>query len=216
MKKILLVHSVLTVTLTTLTLFALWLGKVAGSSQLQMTEDCHLPCWNGITPGETQVKDADVILIGLGYVQLDSNLTSIPGTLAYRNLSTAVCEVGLGRVRQFSPIVSEITLHICEGALLGHLVEDVGRPDGFIPLVSMISYGDGEVLAVLRSEICDTHLSPHNPLLFISLSRRVVATNAVIRAELATEEKSTSTMLPWRGFIPLWRYDQLFPGRVIC
>ncbi len=216
MKKILLFHSLLSGTLTTLTLFALWLGQVAGSSQLQMTEDCHLPCWNGITPGETKVQDADVILRDLGYAQLDSNLTSIPGTLAYRNSQVAVCEVGLARVRQFSPTVSEITLHVCDGALLGHLVEDMGRPDGFIPLVSMVSYANGEVLAVLRSEICDTHLSPHNPLLFISLSRRAVATNSVARAELATEENSTSTLLPWRGYIPLWRYDQLFPGRVIC
>jgi hypothetical protein len=66
--------------------------------------------------------------------------------------------------------------------------------------------------------MCITAPSPHTPLLFISLTPQVITAqqNSILAAEQVGESDSTSTNLPWRGFIPIWRYGQLFPGRAVC
>jgi hypothetical protein len=211
---------VLGTSLTILTFTSIAVGQVLGSAPdgLDAEPSCILPCWNGIRPGETTVLEADTILRDLGY-RLVGPDDSIATTNNYESIQPApICQVGIGRARILSVRISEITLQFCGDTALGHLNELVERPDSFIPYVSMLSYHKGEVIVILRSEICRTPLTPHNPILFISLTQPIQQTpaNNAISAELATQREENSTLLPWQGFLPLWRYNQLYPGRVVC
>lgn len=203
-----------------LTFTSIAAGRVLGGipNGLEAEASCTLPCWNGIRPGETTLIEADAILRNLGYKLVGPD-ASVATTNNYESIQPApICQVGLGRARILSARISEITLQFCKDTALGHLNELVERPESFIPYVSMLSYHKGEVIVILRSEICRTPLTPHNPILFISLTQPTAQTpaNNAISAELATQREENSTLLPWQGFLPLWRYDQLYPGRVVC
>jgi hypothetical protein len=211
---------VLAASLIIMTFSSIAAGQVLGSipNGLEAEESCVLPCWNGIRPGETTVIEADSILRGLDYDLIGPD-ASVATTNNYESIyPVPICQVGLGRARILSARISEITLQFCEDTALGHLNELVEGPESFIPYVSMLSYHKGEVIVILRSEICRTPLTPHNPILFISLTQPIsqTQTNSAISAELATQREENSTLLPWEGYLPLWRYNQLYPGRVVC
>lgn len=184
-------------------------------------ESCRLPCWNGIQPGRTPFQDATTILNNLGYQLEDENdIGRLSSTVSYKaTVANGLCQVGLGRSGLAHPIVADMTLRFCGGAFLGHIIDLLGEPETILPIVSMVNYRKGEIAIILRSPMCSNAPSPRAPLLFISVSPSQIITgptSAVLKAEEATGGDSDSTNLPWRGFIPVWRYDQLFPGRAIC
>lgn len=140
---------------------------------------------------------------------------AIPNTINYAaEAPSSICYVGLGRARLMSTKVAEMTLQVCAGATLGHIVTMIGEPEGILPLVSLVSYQDSTVTLVLRSEMCRTLLTPHSDILFISVTQP--SGSQMLTAEQILESQRDSTILPWRSFLPVWRYDRLFPGRVVC
>ncbi len=220
MRKFLLLPGLLTAPMIALMLVAMAVGQALGQSPsgFNPIDDCHLPCWNGIRPGETTLLEADTLLTERGYrlatVERDGTF-AIPNNINYvPEDPNAVCHVGLGRVRLMSTTVSEMTLQVCEGASLGHIVSMIGEPEGILPFVSLVSYKKNTVTVVLRSEMCRTPLTPHSDILFIVITQPVGS--RVLTAEQILESQEDSTILPWRGFLPVWRYDRLFPGRVVC
>jgi hypothetical protein len=209
--------------LMVLSLLSVGLGHAIGEQPADFgkVENCRLPCWNGIRPGRTPIKDADTTLREAGYVlQDEGDSERLSATFSYKAAlpSAAVCQVGVERSQGLVPTVAELTLRFCDGAFLGHIVDMLGEPDSILPIVSLMNYQQGQVVVILRSPMCTTIPSPHTPLLFISLSSQVISTqqNSILAAEQAGEKDSTSTNLPWRGFIPIWRYQELFPGRAVC
>ncbi len=227
MKRYLLLPLLLMLTLWVLMLVSVGVGRVLGRAPdgLYAQSDCVLPCWNGILPGQTPAQAADGILKTLGYTLHDSRkdpANSLPNQITYDAPAGAtVCQVGISRARGVVPIVSDLTLRVCDEAPLGHVMDMLGEPESFVPYVSMMTYARGAVSVILRSEWCDRPVSPHSPILFLSLALPVSAApqSAALRSEQATggdEAGLLSSQIPWRGFLPLWRYAQLYPDRVLC
>lgn len=221
MRKVWFLPSVIAFPMATLVLLSMVIGQMWGNPAdgFANLTDCRLPCWNGIRLGETSVGEADERLHNMGYhvLPIDSP-KGIPNQTTYETdtVAAGVCMVGVSRSRFLSTKIAEMTLQICEGATLGHIVDMLGEPETIIPLVSLVSYHNGEVAIILRSEICQTHeITPRNDILFISLTQTQPVSSA-LSAELTLEKQTFSSMLPWRGFMPLWRYGDLYPGRNLC
>jgi hypothetical protein len=222
MKRFLIVPGVLLPPLMILSVVSVFLGQALNwlPNDFGKIETCRLPCWNGIQAGRTPVKEADAILHTLGFeLQRPDDAERLPSTtFSYESEGTGgICQVGIGRTQGVIPRVSELTLRFCGTTSLGHIIDLLGEPETILPIVSMVNYQRGEIIVILRTRMCQTAPSPHTPLLFISLTPPVVAPqSSVLEAEQVGEKDSESTNLPWRGFIPVWRYGQLFPGRAVC
>lgn len=226
MKRYLIFPFLFAIPFWVLVLAAVGVGQVLGaaSDAFRADPDCQLPCWNGIQPGVTEVKVADSILKSMGYALHDSRVdhaNSLPNQTTYDAPSgTTVCQVGISRARAVVLVVSDLTLRLCGEAPLGHVIDLLGDPESFVPYVSMVTYQQGAVSIILRSELCDQPPSPHSPILFLSLTPPINLTqNAAVRAEQATggdDLELLSSQVPWRGFLPIWRYFQLYPDRVMC
>src|SRR5262249_29959973 len=74
MWRMLLAACLLPPLLTVALLLAVGIGRAQPTATLLTNLDtCHLPCWNGIRPGETEVGAADRILTEQGFrVSLDN------------------------------------------------------------------------------------------------------------------------------------------------
>ncbi len=206
-----------------LSIFAVLLGHAVGEQPagLDTASNCRLPCWNDIHPGRTPLGEAAHILLEAGYVlENEGDSSRFRNVFIYTSLRPStggICRVGVGRGRTVVPIVSALTLQFCQGMSLGHLVDRLGVPDSILPIVSLINYSQGQVAVIMGDPMCQRPLTPHTPLLFMSLTPPVsTPQNSILLAEQVGNKDSTSTNLPWRGFIPLWRYGQFFPGKVVC
>jgi hypothetical protein len=222
MKRFLLLPAILLPPLMLLSVLSVILGQALNwlPGDFGTIETCRLPCWNGIRAGQTPVKEADATLHTLGFeLQSQDDNERLASTFSYAAAgANAICQVGIGRTPGVIPRVSELTLRFCGSTALGHIIDMLGEPETILPIVSMVNYHQGEIIVILRSRMCETAPSPHTPLLFISLTPPVVTSpqNSILAAEQAGEKDSESTNLPWRGFIPVWRYGQLFPSRAVC
>jgi hypothetical protein len=208
MKRLALLLSLLSAPLATLNLLAIMVGQVSGAGRTEMgvSADCRLPCWNGITPGQTRYNEAVNILETLGYQpKRSSEDGALPRQNTYQAASPMlICKVGLNRSRQLSSLVSEMTLEVCGSLPIGSVIDMIGPPRAIMPYISILDYSGGTTtVIVLRQRLCQMPLTPHHEVMFISVSEDA-------SGELANTE------LPWRGFLPLWRYDRLYPGRVLC
>lgn len=220
MKRVLLLPGLITVPLITLMLVSIAIGKAWGSppSGFVQVENCRLPCWNGIRPGATKLGEAIARLTELGYEPLQREGIAIPNVINYVTTQHSICQVGMGAPRSMSARVTELTLQICEGTSLGHIIDMLGEPESMIPMISLLTYENNQVVIVMRSEMCDSQLSPHSELMFISITQPPTGTGALATEMILNQMQNQvdSTLLPWRGFLPLWRYDNLFPERVVC
>lgn len=221
MKRVLFLPGLITIPLITLVFVSMAVGQAWGRppSGFVQVENCRLPCWNGIRPGETTLREAVDRLTDLAYEPLQEQTAAIPNVMNYiTQNSSSICQVGLGSARSMSAKISELTLRVCEGASLGHIIDMLGEPESMIPMISLLTYHNNQVVIVMRSEMCGSQLSPHSELLFISITQPQTG-NAALATEMILSELESrvdSTLLPWRGFLPLWRYDDLFPERVVC
>jgi hypothetical protein len=221
MRKYFLLPVLMILPLVVLTMMSITFGHSFGITPTNFgkIENCNLPCWNGIQPGVTLLNDAIAVLSAMGYVlQSPKDVDRLQSSLSYKTvLPDGVCQVGVGRSGGVRPIVTELTLRFCDGASLGHILDMLGAPDTVLPIASLIYYQSSQVSVVLDAPMCRKVLSPHTPLLFIDVLPQLTQTQSnLLKAEAATGKDDDSTNLPWQGFIPVWRYDQLFPGRAIC
>ncbi len=209
MRKLVFLHSVLSTPMMVITLVAIFFGQVRGQfSEFYTSETCVLPCWHGITPGVTPVREASSLLVAAGYrVKNVAEEPGIPGQLTFETSNpVSICQVGLGRSRALDPLVREITLQICDSTTLGDIMRLIGPPQTILPIVSILIYQEGQTLVILRTPICETRLAPHNEIRYIALS------------EISVNGRMTDQPgdLPWRGFSPVWRYAEYFPRQPVC
>lgn len=209
MRKLFLWHSLLFTPMIAVTLMAIIFGHARGQTNAFATSEyCALPCWNGITPGITTIREASSLLVTAGYrVKNVAEEPGIPGQLTFETSNpVAICQIGLGRGRALDPLVREITLQVCDRTTLGDIVGVIGPPQTLLPIASILIYHEGQTLVILRMPICETRLAPHNEIRYIALSE--IGVNAPM-----TDQPGD---LPWRGFSPVWRYAQHFPRQPVC
>jgi len=221
MKRVLLLPGLITVPLITLMLVSIAIGKAWGNppSGFVQVETCRLPCWNGIRPGETRLGEAINRLTELGYEPMQGEGAAIPNVMNYvTSQPNSICQVGMGAPRSMNAKVTELTLQVCKGTSLGHIIDMLGEPESMIPMISLLTYENNQVVIVMRSEMCGSQLSPHSELMFISVTQPPTGAGALATEMILNQMQNQvdSTLLPWRGFLPLWRYDRLYPERVIC
>lgn len=203
MRRLLLAPAFILTLLVVGILLALALGRAFGRTPrlLAGTDECALPCWNGIHPGETLFARAESILRSQGY-RLPRN-----DEIGYINdAATPVCRVSLSRGRLGDPIVREVSLWFCQPLALGDLIEMFGPPEMLVPYISLMGFQDGEVLVMLETRLCETRLSPHNRVTFLSLAGPGFYASLMEQPERVT----------WRGFVSTGFYRQFNPGKGIC
>jgi len=172
------------------------------STVLVQTAGCHLPCWNGITPGETTFNQALRILETQGYQKRASpDDLNLPGQYFYvAPQQTSICQVGLTNTRAAEAVVREVSLWFCQPQALGDLMLLMDLPDSILPLTSLLAYPEGRVVFVLGEPFCDKWLSPQSIIRSISLSDDDFNQPLFYQA----------IKQPWRGFLPSWLYERLF------
>jgi hypothetical protein len=76
-----------------------------------------------------------------------------------------------------------------------------------LPIASLMIFQEGQTILTLRQRMCDDdRVSAHAPIRFISLADSNL--NAAVAQQVSD--------LPWQGFVPFWRYGQLYPDKAIC
>lgn len=209
MKRIWLVQGFITGSLIAVTLMALIAGRVLGSTPAALRADnnCPLPCWSDIHPGETRLGEAINILRNLGYHPRRFNEDAgIATNLLYINDDAgSVCQVGL--TPGPSGIVREIILRTCDPLPIGDILNLIGKPDSMLPIPSLMIFQKGQTILTLRQPTCASRkIVPQATIRFISLA------DSTLNSLVATQESA----LPWKGFIPFWHYGQIFPEQVVC
>ncbi|NWG18359.1 MAG: hypothetical protein HXY41_17180 [Chloroflexi bacterium] len=178
------------------------LAGASAAAAVAQTDDCHLPCWKGIIPGETTFNQALQILDDQGFQKLPNlDTINLPGQYFYIAAQpTDICQVGLTNTRALEAIVREVSLWFCQPQKLGDLMMLVDAPSTILPLTSLLVYSEGRIVFILSQPFCSDRLSPYSAIRYISL----------------TDDKfnqplfSQTAKLPWRGFSPPWRYEWLF------
>lgn len=172
---------------------------------LEQDDDCRLPCWNGIIPGQTLYNQARQIVIDQGYtLWTEPDGLAVPGQVLYiaPDRQRTVCKVGFSRTRMMEAFVREMALWFCEPQDLGDLMPLLGTPHLILPLTSLLTYNEGQIVLILTLPVCDRALSPRSTVRYISLA------DASFNAPLFNQP----VQLGWRGFMPMWRYGQLEAG----
>jgi hypothetical protein len=210
MKRIWLVQGFITGSLVAITLLALIAGHVLGSTPaaLRADQNCPLPCWGDIHPGQTRLGEAINILRNRGYHPRRFNEDAgIATNLLYISEDDAgsVCQVGL--TPGGSGIVREVILRTCDPLPVGDIFNLIGKPDSMLPIASLMIFQEGQTILTLRQPTCaQRKLEPQATIRFISLADPTL--NKLVA--------SHSSALPWKGFMPFWHYGQIFPEQVIC
>lgn len=174
-------------------------GVRAADPLLAETDTCRLPCWLGITPGNSTFSQADLILTQLGYRNQDDE---VPTILTYMpEDDRSVCVVSVVRHTSVDNTVRALVLTLCEGVAVGDLMGGLGMPERLSARFSTYSFVDNTVTVTTQGDLCQTHIAP----------RAIIA-----QIRLAPAQAPQFYEIPWQGFLPLWRYDQLNPDALIC
>jgi hypothetical protein len=209
MKRILFLQSLITVSVVSMTLVVLLAGRVLGRSSeaLGRAEDCQLPCWNNLRPGEMSLNEASNILRNLGYrLRTNADDQGINAQFSYRPLEpSSVCEVAL--TGGGGGILREVILRMCEPLPIGEVLNLIGEPQSMLPIASLMIFQEGQTILTMRMPMCEGRsVSLHSTVRFISLADE----------SLNIEVVRQPSDLPWEGFVPFWRYMQLYPDKAVC
>lgn len=197
---------------------------------LQEFSACSVPCWNGITPQETSLDAADAILSQVGFIKRSDPLYQAfePTAYYYRPPADYSCTVALLRKQD---VVTAIILTECDSVLLGDVIAVLGHPQAIVP-----SWSNANLIYVLAREMLARPFS-NTPsvtaLMFPGQSAMVTVNSPLCKSGLSLDTEVWSIhldpalrdpaaqnlfqdFLDWHGFIPLWRYHQLYPGMLTC
>jgi hypothetical protein len=198
----------LTGIIITVTVFALGAGRVLSqpSVSLSKTGECQLPCWNNLHPGQTLVSEADDILENMGYQRRIFDPDPILANTSFVAVeSNTICEVHLNPAPGGS--FDTITLRTCNRLPIGDILSMIGEPESMMPYASVIMFQEGQMILFTHDSMCkQKEMSLHMPIRYILLAD--VGVNATI--------VNQPSDLPWHGFLPFWRYGQLYPDKMIC
>jgi hypothetical protein len=196
MKRMFLIQCSIIPLLAGLIFGAIELGQKINSVpfQLRRSNDCDLPCWNGIRPGEMSIDAANHILFSQGYEMQNSMVDR--DHILYIPPAANRCMV---RLEHQAARVIETRLSHCPNLRLGDVIAALGQPESLLPHSLTFTFARGMARLRLRSDPCEDHLSPFSEVMFVRFSR----TPGLLPNEV-----------PWQGFIPATRYEQRFPGSV--
>lgn len=162
---------------------------------LRESPGCTLPCWNGLTPGETSLAHANRVLLGSGYTTEGLSATM---RLKYQPSSPFDCHIELYTL---GGNLTRIRLDQCPPAQLGDLMHLLGTPDGVIADRFAIAFRGGKVLVYSQRIICERRFTPGT---FIG------------HIDLLSESQAVWSIYEWRGFIDLRNYMPRSTTRVQC
>jgi hypothetical protein len=189
-------------------LLAVLLGRqnTANIAALVYTADCQLPCWNGIQPGETNLEAADAALLRSGY-RLIGDLPTERIRGYEREHMAGDCQV---RLAYRQGVVTVITLTECDGLRLGDMIRLTGTPQRVARLGNLLTLRNGQVMMALPYDQCQRGLSPYSvpSSIFLMDANRA----AIAMAEPSDRPKTVD----WIGFVPWWRYRNLYPNMYGC
>jgi hypothetical protein len=197
-RALLIGYGLMLASLTTAIPLAVLVGSLRSQpAALTGLDDCQLPCWNKITPEQTTWERASRLLSHAGY-QVET-MNHHWRYMTYRPTDPAACRATI----TYEATVFLTELIECTGVSLGDVMAILGPPQGIVPSVPFDSFifRDGAVAVITRRPRCETDFSLYTEVTSIRLRAR-------LDSPLETEQLSTVNPLPWRGLIPLWRYDK--------
>lgn len=147
---------------------------------------CALPCWNGITPGITSLREARALLLDQGYAIYDRSM--FRGRIEYRPpAGSNWCSAVLGSFDD--TIVGYLHLIKCGDSRMGDIAGLLNRAEG---TTSGYLLGWGPTYrqrSVTLLAFGRSNLSPHSQDFFVLLTA-----------------PSDATLFPWFGFMSWQQY----------
>lgn len=193
MRRLMLISFVLPALLSSL----LGLGARAGAAWVRPPaaiadiDRCPLPCWRGITPGETTLSEAQSMLLRRGYrAQPVSRFFTNP--LTYESNTRDECLV---RLAYGFGLIADIVLNDCPAVRMGDIMPILGEPDGFVAPHIISFRGATIFVEIIGRRSCDTPFSPR------TLVENIFIMPASYPINQLTQVANLERLAPWRGFM---------------
>lgn len=157
---------------------------------------CALPCWAGITPGQTSFEKA--------YALLDEYIPALHTSLLTEDTDITMTasspqQLASGVLYNRDGLVDSIRLNV--QMPLGQLLLSLGAPDCFIYTPSSTSRSGGITVYWVRDEgLIAALMLPSEQPIQPNSSIQVIALN------IGLHNCDRETMFPWRGFSPRWHF----------
>jgi hypothetical protein len=202
MRRVLLAACLFTLLLTTAIFLMVELGHTLPLPALLTDLDaCHLPCWSGIRPGETQLGVADDALIAQGFTMSFDSPRQNYSTYSPMKAGD-ICAV---KLYYEAGIARGLVLTPCERIRLGDWLTLLGQPENVsLSNTNPLLRGLAVMLVIPRTDCTKWPMSPFATVSQVSLSP------ANPRSGVAL------VSLRWHGFIPYWRYREFEPEAPSC
>ncbi len=160
-------------------------------------DPCGPPCWQNISPGETDMRDALEIVSGLDSIRITEATDAII-TFAYQS-GAPCCQI----VSDDEGLVAGMVLQLAPQALLGEVIQELGEPQ----YVTGMPFSEKEYLLVL--------VYPENAALLYAVVSGADGvldeSSPIVTAIYTTEEQinqviSTSPFDNWKGYLSYSQY----------
>jgi hypothetical protein len=180
-------------------------------AELRLTE-CELPCWNGITPGQTTMADARQRVEA---TYSDASVYLVEGVADVRNIfAIQVTNKEMGYVLVLNWIIGPsspslqdpvqiitLLLFIEARSNLGPaLIPDLYRLVGDVEGVAIPQRGGGLVGELLYKAYQVGMTVPFRSCGKVLVEQEIVQINLYDSASLADRQRISGEILPWRGF----------------
>lgn len=169
-------------------------GDPSGLWQAHLLDKCPLPCWAGITLGETSFARAEVLLAR--YLPAGHQIIASPSQLNFIGSSTSSMLGGYVFYR--GGTVDDLRLTVEMPIAL--LITALGSPDCVLP----VALTGGEQRLTVYWEMNDTLIGA----MFAAHDRALRPSSTVIRLWMSAHETACNRvdLKSWAGFAPMWRY----------
>ncbi len=167
---------------------------------------CALPCWRGIVPRETDMRQAEASLHGAGFTLED--VVEHFNFVAYRPPDATQCALRLG---YSGGKVATIALTQC-GVRLGDVMRLLGAPDGRVGW-NTLAFRGAQVFVTVEAHLCHESVSPLSPVTSIFLASRQRVGRGLMLQQFAPEQ---TIVYPWRGFVSRGHHFLQAPELAVC
>lgn len=167
---------------------AAWVPAPASVADL---DRCPLPCWRGITSGETTLDAARALLSGRGYQQRPvSRFFTNPITFELSGSDECLVRIAYG-----FGIVADVVLHACPGVSIGDVMAALGEPDGFVAPHILSFRGATVFVEIVGRRSCDTIFTPR------TLVENIFIMPASYPINTITQVADLGRLDRWQGFM---------------
>jgi hypothetical protein len=152
---------------------------------------CPLPCWRGITSGETTLEMARALLHERGYGQRPvSRFFTNP--ITFERAGSDECLV---RIAYGFGIVADVVLHDCPDVRIGDVMAALGEPDGYVA-PHILSFRSATVFVeIVGRRSCNTPFSPRTRVENIFIMPASYPINTI------TQVADLGRLNRWQGFM---------------